>query len=499
MKKTRQERVHTIGFSIVSKLNIQLWVRLLGVFLTLNILFLGTSAFVLFGAGERAAVRAARFIGADGDHLLWGQNGHAPVLNGVEIEKAAVLGPGWDVPGVLQRFYPTETVRARRSLSLPQWGETPFYNRFDQLEYVFALAIEGQFYRVVIDLSVLVRALKIVFMVLLAAQIWIAFRAIFTRARLIRRVLRPISDLAEQARTLSEEKGPLSMREMEALAGTLDEINAARLDTRIDLEATQDELKNVASAINGLLDRINQSYRLQARFVSDASHELRTPIAAIQGYANLLDRWGKHDPEALQESIDAIKEETANMKELVEQLLFLARGDNHTLQLELEHFDLGRLVETVHREAEMIDADHKFEVEAREIWISADQGLIKQAIRILVDNAIKYTPAGGGISLRILRNEKEVRIAVQDSGIGIPAQDIPHIFERFYRADDSRARVTGGTGLGLSIAKWIVERHGGHLEVLSREDIGSRISLVLPGTVYFNPSPSLGIRNSSML
>ncbi len=138
---------------------------------------------------------------------------------------------------------------------------------------------------------------------------------------------------------------------------------------------------------------------------------------------------GKHDPEALQESIDAIKEETANMKELVEQLLFWLGGDNHTLQLELEHFDLGRLVETVHREAEMIDADHKFEVEAREIWISADQGLIKQAIRILVDNAIKYTPAGGGISLRILRNEKEVRIAVQDSGIGIPpAQDIPPIF-----------------------------------------------------------------------
>ena len=131
-------------------------------------------------------------------------------------------------------------------------------------------------------------------------------------------------------------------------------------------------------------------------------------------------------------------------------------------------------------ETQMIDSDHKFVVEAGEVWVSADQGLIKQAVRILVDNAIKYTPAGGEIRLRVLRSDKDVHFVVQDSGIGIPAQDIPHIFERFYRADDSRARATGGTGLGLSIAKWIAERHGGHLEVLSREDIGTRFTLVCP-------------------
>lgn len=497
MKKTKQERVHTIGFSLASKLNIQLWVRLIGTFLTLNILFLSTSTVVLFIAGERSAVQTARFITEEGERLWEERN--LLSLNDVEIEKVAVLGPGWGIPGALQRFFPAETGRARRSVHLMREHDTPFYNLFDRLEYRFDLELQGDFYRVVVHLSSLIWALKIVFLVLLTAQVLSAFNAIFTRARLIRRVLQPISDLAVQAKTLSREKGPLSVQEMEALAGTLDEINAARLDTRIDLAATQDELRSVASAINGLLDRINQFYRLQARFVSDASHELRTPIAAIQGYANLLDRWGKHDPEALQESIDAIKEEAANMKDLVEQLLFLARGDNQTLRLELEHFDLGSLAETICREAEMIDGEHQFEVEAEEIWISADQGLIKQAVRVLVDNAIKYTPVGGQISLRVFQNEREVRFAVQDSGIGIPAQDIPHIFERFYRADDSRARATGGTGLGLSIAKWIAERHGGHLEVLSREDIGSRISLVLPGTVYFSPSPSLGTKNSSML
>lgn len=113
-------------------------------------------------------------------------------------------------------------------------------------------------------------------------------------------------------------------------------LTPAHLDTRISVGDTQKELKSLAAAINGMLDRLGEAYRSQARFVSDASHELRTPIAVIQGYVNLLDRWGKHDPKAMQESIDAIKGEAAAMKELVEQLLFLARGDNAGIHLEME-------------------------------------------------------------------------------------------------------------------------------------------------------------------
>jgi signal transduction histidine kinase len=282
------------------------------------------------------------------------------------------------------------------------------------------------------------------------------------------------------AKTLNTQSGEFSTEEMEALAGKLNGINAAKLDTRISLDTTQVELKNLAASINGMLDIIYESYRSQARFVSDASHELRTPIAVIQGYANLLDRWGKNDEKTMQESIDAIKEETANMKLLVEQLLFLARGDNSTMVLQMERFDLSALAQDVFHETQMIDSGHEYSSNLHPAFILADEGLIKQGFRILVDNAIKYTPVGGHISISVSQKDVSTWLTVQDDGIGIPDESVPKIFDRFYRSDESRARATGGTGLGLSIAKWITERHGGHMEVLSRQNLGTKISIVLP-------------------
>lgn len=474
----KQEKIHTIGFSIVSKLNVQLWVRSLGLFLVLNLVFIVASSAMLLVTGERKAVQAVQHVKMYG----WPTEGESRWLDqqGLEISQSLGTLGGIALPEAIKEVFPPETQDAIRMIHLPRDSDVSLYHLFDQLQYQLELDIEGVPTRVVINFSSLIWVLKTLFLVLLVVQLLSLFKTMITRADLIRDVLKPISDLTRQAQTLSQDKGPLSVQEMQALAGTLDEINAARLDTRIDLDSTQDELKNLAVAINRLLARINESYRLQARFVSDASHELRTPIAAIQGYANLLDRWGKNDPEALQESIDALKEEAANMKDLVEQLLFLARGDNNTMHLDFELFDLGNLAQTIFRETEMINGGHVFQIQASEVFILADQGLVKQACRILVDNAIKYTPAGGTIKLVVTSTEGQACFSVQDSGIGIPPDDIPHIFERFYRADESRARATGGTGLGLSIAKWIVERHGGHLEVLSREDFGSRISLVLP-------------------
>lgn len=146
----------------------------------------------------------------------------------------------------------------------------------------------------------------------------------------------------------------MSRRELEALAGELSKINATHLDSRIDLPGTQKELKTLAKAINDMLDRVNAAYSAQMQFVSDASHELRTPIAVIQGYAALLDRWGKDDPEARQEAIDAIRSESDAMERLVEQLLFLARGDNDTQPIRPQLMDLTAVAEDVLREEQMI-------------------------------------------------------------------------------------------------------------------------------------------------
>jgi len=301
--------------------------------------------------------------------------------------------------------------------------------------------------------------------------------------------------MAEMARSLNEEVS--QMRSMsngthiKDLAGAISNIDANRLDRRMSVNSSQNELKDLASSINEMLNRISASYQSQVRFVSDASHELRTPISVIQGYINLLDRWGKNDAKTMQESIDAIKSEAEGMKELVEQLLFLARGDNETIQLHKQSFDSCDVVDEIICETQMIDPNHDFEMDlSRPSYIDADKQLFKQVVRILVDNSIKYTPSGEKIIIRVVQDEGAVQITVQDNGIGIEPQDLADIFERFYRSDESRARKTGGSGLGLSIAKWIIERHGGYFEVWSRVDIGTRITIVLPAAELWSSESS---------
>ena len=227
---------------------------------------------------------------------------------------------------------------------------------------------------------------------------------------------------------------------------------------------------------------MRESYRQQARFVSDASHELRTPISVIQGYANMLDRWGKNDEEVLEESIAAIKSESENMKNLVEQLLFLARGINGKTQLKIIEFSLNDMMREVLEESKMIDKYHAYTyIDSEDIKVYGDISLLKQTARILIENAAKYTDKGEDIILRCGKNDKnEPYFSIQDNGIGMDEKDVVHIFERFFRADTARVRKNGGTGLGLSIAKWIIDSHNGYFSVLSRKDIGTRITVILP-------------------
>jgi signal transduction histidine kinase len=214
---------------------------------------------------------------------------------------------------------------------------------------------------------------------------------------------------------------------------------------------------------------------------SDASHELRTPIAVIQGYASMLERWGKTDKAVLDEGIAAISQETASMKELVERLLFLARHDKKTLMLEMEVFDPAEIMSSVHRDAKLLSSAHEFELSPlTHCSVNGDKGMLKQLMRILVDNAIKYTPPGGKITLGMSREGSECVLSVRDTGQGISADEMPRIFDRFYRSDNARKAQSSGHGLGLSIARIIVVAHGGKMTVRSKEGVGTTFRVRLP-------------------
>lgn len=289
----------------------------------------------------------------------------------------------------------------------------------------------------------------------------------------LRRFLKPIDDIALAAERIAAQSfGPEKIRNLEHAIERISEPT-----TRVDVG--DEELAGLTAAVNNMLKRLQESSKQQMRFVDDASHELRTPIAVIQGYVNMLDRWGKDDPKVLSESIAAIKTESEHMKTLVEQLLFLARGDMGRTKLDLRPLALAPMLHEIYDESRMIDPVHTYRLDiGGEPAANADHAMLKQAVRILVDNAAKYTEAGGEILLRLRQTETEARLDAQDSGMGIPEGDVKHVFERFYRG--GQARKQGGSGLGLSIAQWIVEEHGGHIEVKSYEGVGTRMTVCLP-------------------
>ena len=322
-------------------------------------------------------------------------------------------------------------------------------------------------------LNLLIRGLGVI----AAIEVLMLFKQIIFGTAKNRRILKPLNEMAEAASRLSELA--INEEKFQNLEDAISKISPDSYNERIHIGDS--ELQGLEEAINNLLDRMRESYRQQSRFVSDASHELRTPISVIQGYANMLDRWGKDDEEVLEESISAIKTEAENMKNLVEQLLFLARGINGKTELKLADFSLNDMMKEVLEESIMIDKDHIYSfIDSENITAHGDIALLKQAARILIENAAKYTDKGEEIILRVGKSAKnEPYFSIQDHGIGMDEKDIPHIFERFFRADTARVRKDGGTGLGLSIAKWIIDNHRGYFSVLSRKEIGTRITVFL--------------------
>ncbi len=305
----------------------------------------------------------------------------------------------------------------------------------------------------------------------------------------IRRKLKPLNDLAITAEKLSSL--PLDTSKFESLEQAIENLSPNSPDAKI---STGDkDLASIEVALNNLICRMRESQKKQARFVSDASHELRTPIAVIQGYVNMLDRWGKEDESILEESIEALKHESEHMKELVEQLLFLARGENGKNTLHYSEFDLCQVIHEVWEESLMIDEEHRYEyvsddgnaldeegnLKLAPVKMCGDVAMVKQSVRIFVQNAAKYSAKGATIQFRVKTKDDMVGYVVQDEGIGMQGEDVSHIFEPFYRSDKARNGNTGGSGLGLSIAKWIIDAHDGKIEVLSSPEIGTRFTVWL--------------------
>ncbi|MCR5824776.1 MAG: HAMP domain-containing histidine kinase [Lachnospiraceae bacterium] len=316
----------------------------------------------------------------------------------------------------------------------------------------------------------------------------------------IRRDLKPLNDLAVRAEKLSridlndlndpltgsrpnaktkEQSGADRRREkrkLENLGHVIENISPDELEKGV--HTGDADLQGIEVALNNLLLRMRENQKQQARFVSDASHELRTPIAVIQGYVNMLDRWGKTDEAVLDESIEALKNESEHMKTLVEQLLFLARGDSGRNTLNKTEMDLNDVVKDVWEESTMIDEKHVYVFEdCPHAVMHGDVAMVKQSLRIFIQNAAKYSNEGDTIKLKVMMRDGHPAYVVQDEGIGMQESDIAHIFERFYRSDSARNSQTGGSGLGLSIAKWIIDAHEGQIEVLSRPEFGTRFTV----------------------
>ena len=260
-------------------------------------------------------------------------------------------------------------------------------------------------------------------------------------------------------------------------------ISARSLSNRLVVPQTRDELQRLSETLNGMLERLEGAFRQITQFTADASHELRTPISLMRTEAEITLSQPR-SAEEYREAFEEVYSELERTSELVEKLMLLARADYGAEVLQFETVDLAGIVrETCHQGkilAESKQVDFREQIPAEPLWIKGDTHALRRLFLILVDNAVKYTPSGGRVDVVLNSNDGSASVAVRDTGIGIGPEDLPHIFERFYRADKSRSEESGGVGLGLSIGYWIAEAHAGRIDVESSLGGGSVFRVRFP-------------------
>ncbi|WP_127848712.1 HAMP domain-containing sensor histidine kinase [Lacticaseibacillus hulanensis] len=274
------------------------------------------------------------------------------------------------------------------------------------------------------------------------------------------------------------------LKPIKRITTTIDLVNSEpQSDVRIEQINANDEMSHLINEFNAMLDRIQRFMDQQSDFVGDVSHELRTPVAVLEGHLKLLSRWGKDDPEVLDESLAASLQETARMKSLIQEMLDLTRADQVDLMYADSVVEVQQLAHQVVSDMSMIHPDFNITLEDEfdgPSWVQMYRNHLEQVLIILVDNAVKYSKDRKEIHVSIGNSDAEVNIAVQDFGEGISPENMHRVFGRFYRVDKARSREKGGNGLGLAIAKQLIDGYHGEISVDSSLGYGSVFRINLP-------------------
>lgn len=439
--------------------------------LAASLFIFGALAFVAMRHSVRATVDAdlrERLMGVQEVIAVTAPEGLAELKD--EIREFAIVRAGGDLLRVadaqgkiIYDSFGPDTPRAvrRKYPGAPTFTERLRNNQFRVLSETIEAA--GSRYQVQIAISTerFDEAFDRFRLILLLAAPLFLLAAALGGYWLSRRALSPVDEITRTARS----------------------IGAQNLAARLRVPHTGDELERLADTLNGMLARLDAAFQRITKFTADASHELRTPVSVMRTSAEVVLRKPRTERE-YKEALGLILHEAEKTSQLIEQLLMLARADSGPASIVRSRVNLIDAFQRACREACILaEAKQlKFSHTAPDspIWVLGESRSIERLFLILLDNAVKYTPSGGNIEATLKSQDGLAIAEVRDSGIGIAAEDIPHIFERFYRADRARSRETGGSGLGLAIGHWIAEAHGADIRVDSQPGGGSSFSVRMP-------------------
>jgi heavy metal sensor kinase len=273
-----------------------------------------------------------------------------------------------------------------------------------------------------------------------------------------------------------------ALKPFEEITRTAEKITYENLNTQLLTEHKEEEIQRLVHSFNGMVRRLNESFQQMRKFNADAAHELRTPLAILQGETEVALR-SPNLPDEIRLVLASNLEELDRLKRIVNDMLTIAEAEAGRQVLMKDPVDMKPLLEDLVDQMRLLAMDRNVRIDlncSQELWVDADKLWIRRAIINLLDNAIKYSRDGGKIEVSATSQDSWVYLKIRDYGIGISPEDLPHIFDRLYRADPARSRDSGGAGLGLALVKWIIEAHKGNINVESQADYGSCFKITLP-------------------